>query len=46
MRSILEGLLPLGGDVKVYPGHGPDTTIGHEAANNPFITEVLDDSII
>lgn len=41
MRSIIEGLLPLGGDVKVYPGHGPDTTIGHEAANNPFITEVF-----
>ncbi len=41
MRSIIEGLLPLGGDVKVYPGHGPDTTIGREAAGNPFITEIL-----
>ncbi len=41
MRSILDGLLPLGGDVRVYPGHGPDTTIGHEAANNPFITEII-----
>ncbi len=41
MRSILEGLLPLGGDVKVYPGHGPETTIGREAAGNPFITEIL-----
>jgi glyoxylase-like metal-dependent hydrolase (beta-lactamase superfamily II) len=46
MRSIFEGLLPLGGDVRVYPGHGPDTTIGHEAANNPFITEVLDNETI
>ncbi len=42
MKSIIEKLLPLGGDVRVYPGHGPDTTIGHEAANNPFITEVID----
>ncbi len=41
MRSIIDKLLPLGGDVKVYPGHGPETTIGREAAGNPFITEVL-----
>jgi glyoxylase-like metal-dependent hydrolase (beta-lactamase superfamily II) len=41
MRSILENLLPLGDDVKVYPGHGGDTTIGREAAGNPFIVEVL-----
>jgi glyoxylase-like metal-dependent hydrolase (beta-lactamase superfamily II) len=45
MRSILEKLLPLGGDVRVYPGHGGDTTIGHEAANNPFITEVIDNDV-
>ncbi|MDR1671100.1 MAG: MBL fold metallo-hydrolase [Alistipes sp.] len=45
MRSILEKLLPLGGDVRVYPGHGIDTTIGHEAANNPFIVEVLNDDV-
>jgi glyoxylase-like metal-dependent hydrolase (beta-lactamase superfamily II) len=45
MKSILEKLLPLGGDVRVYPGHGGDTTIGHEAANNPFITEVLDNDV-
>lgn len=41
MRSILDRLLPLGGDVRVYPGHGPETTIGREAAGNPFILEVL-----
>lgn len=41
MKSIIEKLLPLGGDVKVFPGHGGDTTIAHEAENNPFITEVL-----
>jgi glyoxylase-like metal-dependent hydrolase (beta-lactamase superfamily II) len=45
MKSILEKLLPLGGDVSVYPGHGGDTTIGHEAANNPFIVEVINDDV-
>ena len=45
MRSIIDKLLPLGGDVVVYPGHGPDTTIGHEAASNPFITEVMNNDV-
>ncbi len=42
MRSIMDKLLPLGGGVKVYPGHGGDTTIGQEMGTNPFIGEVLD----
>lgn len=42
MHSILDNLLPLGRDVKVYPGHGETTSIGNEADSNPFITEVLD----
>ena len=33
MRSILDNLLPLGDEVRVYPGHGPETTIGHEAVS-------------
>ena len=41
MQSILEKIIPLGGDVKIYPGHGPASTIGHEMLHNPFITEVL-----
>ncbi len=45
MRSILEQLLPLGDGVKVYPGHGPETTIGHETIYNPFIVEVLNDEV-
>jgi glyoxylase-like metal-dependent hydrolase (beta-lactamase superfamily II) len=24
-------------DVKVFPGHGPATSIGEEKRNNPFI---------
>ncbi len=41
MRSILDKILPLGGDVEIFPGHGPASTLGHEALYNPFITEVM-----
>ncbi|MCL2561762.1 MAG: MBL fold metallo-hydrolase [Rikenellaceae bacterium] len=41
MQSIIDLLLPLGGDVAIYPGHGPSSTLGHEALYNPFVTEVL-----
>ncbi len=37
MESITQKLLSLGDDVKVYPGHGPETTIGKERMSNPFI---------
>lgn len=37
IRSIKEKLMVLPEDVKVYPGHGVDTTIGHEAKYNSFI---------
>ncbi len=37
IRSIREKLLPLGDDVRVFPGHGPMTTIGHERLTNPFL---------
>lgn len=37
MRSIKEKLLTLDDSYVVYPGHGPDSTIGHERINNPFI---------
>lgn len=37
IASIKEQLFPLGDDVKVYPGHGPSTSIGYERATNPFL---------
>lgn len=37
LKSIREQLFPLGDDVKVYCGHGPETTIGMEKRSNPFL---------
>ena len=37
IHSIKTKLMVLPGDVKVYTGHGPATTIAFEQANNPFI---------
>jgi glyoxylase-like metal-dependent hydrolase (beta-lactamase superfamily II) len=37
MRSINERLLTLPDETRVYPGHGPQTTIGEERAYNPFL---------
>ncbi|OUN76715.1 Zn-dependent hydrolase [Alistipes sp. An116] len=45
MRSILDVIVPLGEEVRVYPGHGPETTIGHELLYNPFIVEVLNEEV-
>lgn len=45
MKSILQKLVPLGGNVQFYPGHGPASTIGHEMLYNPFITEVLNNEV-
>jgi len=38
VRSIRDRLFVLPDDTKVYPGHGANTTIGHEKANNPFLS--------
>jgi hydroxyacylglutathione hydrolase len=37
MKSITEKLFTLPDETTVYPGHGPETTIGYEKINNPFI---------
>lgn len=36
-QSIQEELYTLPDDTVVYPGHGPETTIGHEKMSNPFV---------
>ncbi|UVI31662.1 MBL fold metallo-hydrolase [Paenibacillus spongiae] len=35
--SIRNKLYKLDSNVRVYPGHGPQTTIGFEKANNPYV---------
>jgi hydroxyacylglutathione hydrolase len=36
INSIHQKLFTLPDDVTVYPGHGPETTLGYEKATNPF----------
>lgn len=38
IQAIKTKLIPLGDDVKVYPGHGPATNIGAEKRFNPFLS--------
>lgn len=37
LGSIKDQLFPLGDDVAVHPGHGPDTSIGYEKQHNLFL---------
>jgi glyoxylase-like metal-dependent hydrolase (beta-lactamase superfamily II) len=37
LKSIKERLFVLPDDTRVFPGHGPDTTIGHEKRFNPCL---------
>jgi glyoxylase-like metal-dependent hydrolase (beta-lactamase superfamily II) len=39
LKNIKEKLFRLPTDVKVYPGHGPETTIGAEIKDNPFLQD-------
>ena len=38
MDSLRNKIIPLGDDVVVYSGHGPETTLGRERRTNPFLT--------
>ena len=38
--SINCNIMTLGDDFTVYSGHGRETTIGHERATNPFLTDI------
>lgn len=37
--SIQKKILPLGDDIKVFPGHGRSTTIGEERRSNSFLID-------
>lgn len=38
IRGVREKLLVLPDATVVHPGHGPDTSIGHEKISNPFVS--------
>ena len=42
LGNIREKLLTLNDDVLVFPGHGPNTTIGDERRENPFLQPGVD----
>ncbi len=41
ITSIKTKLWPLGNDVQFIPGHGPDSTFGHERLTNPFVADEM-----
>jgi hydroxyacylglutathione hydrolase len=40
VRSITDRLFKLDDDTIVYPGHGPETSIGDEKIANPFVGRI------
>jgi hydroxyacylglutathione hydrolase len=41
IASIRDVLFPFGDEAKVYPGHGPATTIGQERRTNPYLVDLV-----
>jgi len=41
LASIRDVLFTFGDDARVYPGHGPATTIGQERRTNPFLQSAV-----
>ena len=44
MEASLRRLLTLPDETRVYPGHGPSTTIGQERQTNPFLRALVETS--
>ena len=44
LRESLQRLAALEGDLRVFPGHGPATTLGRERRENPYIGQDNDDA--
>ncbi|MGC9469673.1 MAG: MBL fold metallo-hydrolase [Anaerolineae bacterium] len=41
LRRSLRRLLSLPDETRVFPGHGPDTTIGRERGQNPWLRQLV-----
>lgn len=36
VQGVTQKIFPLGDELRIYPGHGPNSTIGRERRTNPF----------
>lgn len=36
IQGVIRKIFPLGDNVRIYPGHGPPSTVGQERLHNPF----------
>ncbi len=36
LDGVIKKIFPLGDELRIYPGHGPASTVGRERLNNPF----------
>ena len=39
LRASIKRIMMLPDDMTIYPGHGPQTTIGKERRSNPFVIQ-------
>ena len=46
MNSIRSQVLPMPSDTRLLPGHGPETTVGHERGTNPFLIPVYGGNLV
>jgi hydroxyacylglutathione hydrolase len=46
LATLRDKVLALPDDIAVLPGHGEQTTVGHERATNPFLLDLLDDGAV
>ena len=42
MKSITEKIYPLPDETTIYPGHGPETELGREKKENPYLNGTVD----
>jgi hydroxyacylglutathione hydrolase len=40
IEHLLEKIISLPPSTRLYPGHGPDTTVAHEREHNPYLTSM------
>jgi glyoxylase-like metal-dependent hydrolase (beta-lactamase superfamily II) len=41
MTSLRDRILPMSDETRLFPGHGPETTVGEEKQTNSFLQEIL-----